>query len=157
MCICIETVTRLDCCPPRPSERTFDYPVDVVLKIGQGRVMLRRDYIPLRFPNMIYEYDLGTHSILDDVFPPDDSSWLPFRSALCKYVYIYIYIPYMSSVIGRMYIKRECHSVLAKLHHISFYRSRSVFLGRARFLCWMPLFVFFGLPIVSCSFIEVEY
>ena len=48
-----------------------------------------------------------------------------------------------------IYIQRECHSVLAKLHPITFYRI--VFLGSARFLGWMPLFVFFGLPIVSCS------
>ena len=41
----------------------------------------------------------------------------------------------------RTYIQRECHSVLAKLHPIMFYRI--VFLGSARFLGWMPLFVFF--------------
>ena len=44
---------------------------------------------------------------LDDVFPPDDLGSRP--EALCKYIYIYIYmyicmcIPYMSSVIGRIY------------------------------------------------------
>ena len=31
---------------------------------------------------------------------------------------------------------------------------RTVFLGSARFLGWMPLFVFFGLSIVSCSMIN---
>ena len=31
-----------------------------------------------------------------------------------------MYFPYTSSVIGR--IQRECHSVLAKLHPITFYR-----------------------------------
>ena len=67
-------------------------------------------------------------------------------------VNIYICIPYMSSVIGRIYIQRECDSVLAKLHPITFYRI--VFLGSARFLGWMPLFVFFGLPIVSCFLIK---
>ena len=60
------------------------------------------------------------------------------------YIYIYIYI--------HIYIQRECHSVLAKLHPITFYRI--VLLGSARFLGWMPLFVFFGLPIVSCSLIK---
>ena len=60
----------------------------------------------------------------------------------------------MSSVIGRIYIQRECHSVLAKLHPITFYWI--VFLGSARFLGWMPLFVFFGLPIVSCSLIKAN-
>ena len=44
----------------------------------------------------------------------------------------------------RSYIQRECHSVLAKLHPITFYKI--VFLGSALFLGWMPLFVFFGLP-----------
>ena len=71
------------------------------------------------------------------------------------YIYIYICIPSMSSVIGRIYIyiQRQCHSVLAKLHPITFYRI--VFLASVRFLGWMPLFVFFGLPIVSCSLIKV--
>ena len=72
---------------------------------------------------------------------------------LCVNIYICICIPYMSSVIGRIYIQRECHSVLAKLHPFTFYRI--VFLGSVRFLGWMPLFVFFGLPIVSCSLIKV--
>ena len=46
-------------------------------------------------------------------------------------------------------IQQECHSVSVKLHPITFYRT--VFLGSAQFLGWMPPFVFFGLPIVSCS------
>ena len=45
----------------------------------------------------------------------------------CYKTYIYIY----------KYIQPECHSVLAKLHPIMFYRI--VFLGSARFLGWMPL------------------
>ena len=51
-----------------------------------------------------------------------------------------------------IYIQQECHSVLVKLHPITFYRT--VFLGSAQFLSWMPLFVFVGLPIVSCSLIN---
>ena len=51
-----------------------------------------------------------------------------------------------------IYIRQDCHSVLVKLHHITFYRT--VFLGSARFLGWMPLFVFFGIPIVSSSMIN---
>ena len=51
-----------------------------------------------------------------------------------------------------IYIQQECHSVLVKLHPITFYRT--VFLGSARSLGWMPLVVFFGLPIVSCSMIN---
>ena len=35
------------------------------------------------------------------------------------------------------------------------YRIYNVFLGSARFLGWMPPFVFFGLLIVSCSLIKV--
>ena len=52
---------------------------------------------------------------------------------LCVNICICMCIPYMSSVIGRIYIyiylQRECHSVLAKLHPIKFYRI--VFLGSA--------------------------
>ena len=48
-----------------------------------------------------------------------------------------------------IYIQQTCHSVLVKVHPIISYRT--VFLGSARFLGWTPLFVFFGLPIVSCS------
>ena len=76
---------------------------------------------------------------------------------LCVNVCICMCIPYMSSVIGRIYIyiyiQRECHSVLAKLHPITFYRI--VCLGSVRLLGWMPFFVFFGLPIVSSSLIKV--
>ena len=38
-------------------------------------------------------------------------------------------------------IQQECHSVLVKLHPITFYRT--LFLGSVWFLGWMPLFVFF--------------
>ena len=51
-----------------------------------------------------------------------------------------------------MYIHKECRSVLVKLYPITVYRT--VF-GSVWFLCWMPLFVFFGLPIVSCSMIKI--
>ena len=50
------------------------------------------------------------------------------------------------------YIQQECRSVLVELHPITFYRT--VFLGSSWFLGWMPLFVFFGSPIVSCSMIN---
>ena len=99
--------------------------------------------------------------------------WFPSRSSVLIYIYIYIYVSLifliLSSVIGCIYIyiythththiyiyiykQRECHSVLAKLHPITFYRI--VFLGSARFLGWMPLFVLFGIPIVSCFLIKV--
>ena len=77
------------------------------------------------------------------------SSWWPLfcPEALC----LYIYMHFLYEFCYRMYIymQQECHSVLVKLHPITFYRT--VFLGSAQFLGWMPLFVFFGLPIVSYS------
>ena len=58
--------------------------------------------------------------------------------ALFIYIYIYMWIPY--EFCYRTYIQWECHSILAKLHPIRFYRI--VFLGSARFLGWMPPFFF---------------
>ena len=57
----------------------------------------------------------------------------------CYRTYIYIYI------------HKECRSVLVKLHLITVYRT---FVRSARFLVWMPFFVFFGLPVVFCSMIN---
>ena len=51
-----------------------------------------------------------------------------------------------------IYIQQECRSALVELHPITFYRT--VFLVSKRFLGWMPLFVFFGLPIVSFTMIN---
>ena len=39
-------------------------------------------------------------------------------------------------------------------YYIIMFSYMTVFLGGARFLGWMPLFVFFGLPSVSCSMIN---
>ena len=79
--------------------------------------------------------------------------WLKFQcQKLCVNIYICIYIcvyAFSSYVIWHIYIQQECHSVLVKLHPITFYRT--VFLGIAQFLGWMPLFIFFGLLTVSCS------
>ena len=72
---------------------------------------------------------------------------------LCVNIYMYMNFLYEFCYRTYIYIQLECHSVLAKLHPITFYRI--VFLGSAWFLGWMPLFVFFGLPIVSCSLIKV--
>ena len=55
-----------------------------------------------------------------------------YRTYICIYICIYIYI----------YMQQECHSILVKLHPITFYRT--VFLGSAQSQGWMPLFVFFG-------------
>ena len=38
------------------------------------------------------------------------------------YIYIYIYVHSLYEFCYRSYIQRECHSVLAKLHPITFYR-----------------------------------
>ena len=74
---------------------------------------------------------------------------------LCVNIYMYIcicmYILYTSSVIGRIYNG----SVIQYWRSCTPSRSLGLFLGSARFLGWMPLFVFFGLPIVSCSLIKV--
>ena len=68
------------------------------------------------------------------------------------YVYIYIcmYIPYTSSVIDRIYNG----IVIQYWQSCTPSRSIGLFLRSARFLGWMPLFVFFGLPIVSCLLIK---
>ena len=50
--------------------------------------------------------------------------WFPSRSSVLIYMYIYIYV-YVHSLYEfcyGSYIQRECHSVLAKLHPITFYR-----------------------------------
>ena len=80
--------------------------------------------------------------------------WFPSRSSVLI-IYIYVHSLYEFCYRTYIYIQRECHSVLAKLQPITFYRI--VFLGSAWFLGWMPLFVFFGFPIVSCSLIWVQY
>ena len=50
--------------------------------------------------------------------------WFPSRISVLIYMYIYIYM-YVHSLYEfcyRSYIQWECHSVLAKLHPITFYR-----------------------------------
>ena len=97
--------------------------------------------------------------------------WFPSRSSVFIYIYMYIYtyiyvhiyvyiciyicmyIPYTSSGIGRLYNG----SVIQYWPSCIPSRSTGLFLGSARFLGWMPLFVFFGLPIVSCSLIKILY
>ena len=37
------------------------------------------------------------------------------------YIYIYVYVHFLYEFCYRSYIQRECHSVLAKLHPITFY------------------------------------
>ena len=76
--------------------------------------------------------------------------------SLCIYIYIYIYIYvcifYTSSVIGPIYTYNR--SVVQYWWSRTPSHSIGLFFGSARFLGWMPLFIFFGLPIVSCSMIN---
>ena len=41
---------------------------------------------------------------------------------LCVNIYVYIYVHSFDEFCFKSYIQRECHSVLAKLHPITFYR-----------------------------------
>ena len=41
---------------------------------------------------------------------------------ICIYIYIYMYVHSLYEFCYRSYIQRECHSVWAKLHPITFYR-----------------------------------
>ena len=77
---------------------------------------------------------------------------------ICIYIYIYIYmrvwILKTSSVIGHIYIHKEYRSMSVKLHPINPITVNRTVLGSARFLCWMPPYVFHGLPIVSWSILN---
>ena len=48
--------------------------------------------------------------------------WFPSRSSVLIYMYIYMYVHSLYEFCCRSYIQRECHSVLAKLHPITFYK-----------------------------------
>ena len=48
--------------------------------------------------------------------------WFPSRDSVLIYMYIYICVHSLYEFCYRSYIQRECHSVLAKLHPITFYR-----------------------------------
>ena len=78
---------------------------------------------------------------LDDVFPPDD---LCSRSgALCHCIFIYTYAYFIRVlVIGCIYT----YTGSVMLYWWSCTPSQSIWLvfGSVRFLCWMPLVVFFG-------------
>ena len=47
--------------------------------------------------------------------------WFPSRNSVLIYMYIYICVHSLYEFCYRSYIQRECHSVLAKLHPITFY------------------------------------
>ena len=47
--------------------------------------------------------------------------WFPSKSSVLIYMYIYIYVHSLYEFCYRSYIQRECHSILAKLHPITFY------------------------------------
>ena len=85
------------------------------------------------------------------MFPPDDLRSRP--ETLYWYISISIRMYYLYEFCYRtyIYIHKECRSVLVKLHPITVYRT--VFGVRG---CCVEchFFVFFGLPIVSCSMIN---
>ena len=74
---------------------------------------------------------------------------------LCIYIYIYIYA-FFIRVIGRIYTYIYTYTRSAVQFWCSCIPSQSIglFWGSVRFLCWMLLSLFFGLPIVSCSMIN---
>ena len=83
--------------------------------------------------------------------------WFPSRSSVLIYMYIYIYI-YIYIYVCTFLIRVLLYVVYtagvsfsigeAAPHHVLW--------GSARFLGWMPLFVLFGLRIVSCSLIKTN-
>ena len=76
-------------------------------------------------------------------------SWWPLFPSRNS-VLIFMHSVYEFCYTTYIYIQKECRSVLMKLHPITVFMT--VFWS-ARFLCWMPLSVFFGLPLVHCSMI----
>ena len=78
------------------------------------------------------------------MFPPDDLGSRP------EALLIYMYVHSLYEFCYRSYIQRECHSVLAKLHPMTFFRGVRGSWAECHF------FVFFGLQIVSCSFINTR-
>ena len=48
--------------------------------------------------------------------------WFPSRSSVLTYMFIYMYVHSLYEFCYRSYIQWECHSVLAKLHPMTFYR-----------------------------------
>ena len=79
---------------------------------------------------------------------------VPSRQCLFTYyIYTYIYVHSLYEFCYRSYIQRECHSVLAKLHPITFYRIIS---GECAVPGLNATFCFLWcLPIVSCSLIKI--
>ena len=84
---------------------------------------------------------------------PKHVGWMMCFLLMTVYIYIYIYMHSLGEICYRtyIYIHKECRSVLVNLHPITDNRT---FLGSARFLGCMPLFVFFCLPIASCSLMK---
>ena len=82
------------------------------------------------------------------------SSWWPLfpsRNSCVNLFYLYVCILYTSSVIGRIY---TLYIYIYYQHWWSCTKWQSIGLFLGVFLCWMPLFVFFCLAVVSCSMIN---
>ena len=83
---------------------------------------------PMALAHHLHPIDNGSKNRRRNVWP-----LFPSRSSV--FIYIYIYMHFLYEFCYRTYIyiqQQECHSVLAKLHPITFYWT--VFLGSARFL-----------------------
>ena len=101
--------------------------------VGWIMCFLLMTYVPVqKLCVNIYIYTYNTHTYI--------------------YVYLYVCILYTSSVIRRIYTYTR--SVVQYWWSCTPSQSIGLFFGSARFLGWMPLFVFFGLPIASCSLIN---
>ena len=87
---------------------------------------------------------------LDDAFPPD--ALFPSRNSVLTYIYPDACILHTSSALERIYTCAR--SVVQYWWSRIPSQSIGLFGGSAQFLYWMPLFVFFGLPITSCSMIN---
>ena len=71
--------------------------------------------IPLTTGRVTSAKTCGLDDVVSSWWP-----WFPSRSSVLVYVFMYVHSVY--DFCYRSYIQRECHSVLAKLHPITFYR-----------------------------------
>ena len=63
--------------------------------------------------------------------------WFPSRSSVLIYMYTFMYVHSLYEFCYRSYIQRECHSVLVKLHPITFYRGVRDSWSECHFFCFL--------------------
>ena len=144
---------------------TQHYPHHFCLCIGSRDVwdihVIKKTYVSKQYYHLNRKYCHSKDIIIDRL---THAQLLYFRTneinkislpvqKLCVNIYLFIRMHSLYEFCYRtyIYIHKECRSVMMKPLPITVYRA---VLGNARFLCWMPLFVFFGLPIVSWSMIN---